>query len=142
MREAELDRSSAQANWLAYAGDVRGKRLGGHVQALDFINGYFVNVPSGLLFVIYLDRSLRICDMVCLGSGSIDGVSVHISEVIGQGSSVNAEAFILVHNQPSGDPTPSQNDIRISRRIRRISEELCMPLLEHFIVANGQIGTI
>ena len=141
-REAKLDLSSAQKNWRAYVGDIRGERLAGHAEALEFINGYFAKAPSGLLFVIYLNRFLRICDMACLGGGSIAGVPVLISEVIGQGSSVNAAGFILVHNQPNGDPAPSQNDIRISRRIRRISKEFGMPLLDHFIVDNGQVETI
>ena len=134
--------SDQQKAWLAHVGDIRGRRLSDRAAVLKFINECFSDESSGWLFAIYLDRSLRICDLACLGRGSIDGVQVRIAEVIAQGSVVGATCFILIHNRPEGDPTPNQQDIRITGRIRQLSDELDMPLLDHFIVANGQIASV
>lgn len=134
--------SDQQQNWLAHVGEIRGESLGGRAAAMKFVSDYFAKAPHEALFAIYLDRSLKICDMACLGTGSIEGVKVRLAEVIERGSAVDSACFILVHNQPRGDPTPSQHDIRITRGIRRISEELDMPLLDHFIFAKGQIASV
>jgi DNA repair protein RadC len=131
-----------EQHWIAHVGEIRGERLAGRSAALKFIGQYFANAPSEVLFVIYLDRGLRICDIASLGRGSIDGVQVRIADVIQQGTAVNAACFLLVHNQPRGDPTPSQLDLRITNRIRQVSEELDMPLLDHFIVAGSDITSV
>lgn len=131
-----------QQHWLAQIGEIRAERLAGRAAAREFVSRYFADAPKEILFVIYLDRKLRICDIASLGGGSIDGVQVRIAEVIQQGTAAGAACFLLVHNQPRGDPAPSQQDIRITRRIRQISEELDMPLMDHFIIANDRITSV
>jgi DNA repair protein RadC len=49
----------------------------------------------------------------------------------------SASAFILVHNHPSGDPTPSQEDISMTSSLSEVATTLCVPLLDHVIVARG-----
>jgi len=49
------------------------------------------------------------------------------------------KSFILVHNHPSGDPSPSSTDIRLTVRLANVSRELDMPLLDHLIIAGDAI---
>ena len=142
-REVQLALASdQQRHWLDHLGEIRGERLAGRAAAMKFVRDYFVKAPHTALFAIYLDRSLRICDVVCLGAGSIEGVKISLAAIMEQGAAVDSACFILVHNQPRGDPKPSLHHIRITHRIRRVSEELDMPLLDHFIFAKDQIASV
>ena len=131
-----------QQLWFEWAGDIRGERLAGQAAAIKFIRARFAQAPREYLFAIYLDSKLRICDISSLGRGSIDSVQVSIAEIIQQGFAVGAACFLLIHNHPSGDPTPSQTDLRITKRIHSVSHELDMPLVDHLVVATGGIRSV
>ena len=71
--------------------------------------------------------------------GSVDEAAVHVREVMARALQLGASAIILVHNHPSGDPTPSQQDIRLTRDIVDAGRHMKISVHDHVIVgAQGR----
>ena len=93
--------------------------------------------------VLFLDRrNMLIADEV-LGIGTVDHVPVYPREVLKRALELNSCAIILVHNHPSGDPTPSQSDIEMTRLIKQAAESLSITLHDHLIIgASGETSFV
>jgi DNA repair protein RadC len=90
------------------------------------------------LLALFVDDELNLLAVDTVARGDISSCRVPIAHILCRGHRLDAKGFILVHNHPSGDPTPSAADISITRRLRRASEDLELPLLDHVVVAaNG-----
>ena len=70
--------------------------------------------------------------------GTIDHTPVYTREVIKRALELGASALILVHNHPSGDPTPSQADIAVTRDIVKAAAPLGIILHDHIIIGRGR----
>ena len=71
--------------------------------------------------------------------GSVDEAAVHVREVIARAIALGATAIIMVHNHPSGDPTPSKQDIRLTRDIVEAGRHMKITVHDHVIVgAQGR----
>jgi DNA repair protein RadC len=91
------------------------------------------------LLSLYVDEHLQLLGVDTLSQGSVSSTHVPFWLLIKRAKLIQAKGFILVHNHPSGDPTPSTCDIRVTRRLAGVSRELDVPLLDHLIVAGEQI---
>jgi DNA repair protein RadC len=69
--------------------------------------------------VLYLDRRNRVISDEQLSVGTVDHVPVYPREIIKRALMLNASALIVVHNHPSGDPTPSEADITMTKEIQK-----------------------
>ena len=69
--------------------------------------------------------------------GTQSAALVHPREVLGPAVREGASALILVHNHPSGDPTPSREDFRLTRQLREGAQLLDLRLHDHIIIGNG-----
>lgn len=86
--------------------------------------------------VLYLDRkNILIADEV-QGEGTVDHTPVYPREVMKRALELSASAIILVHNHPSGDPTPSTADIVMTRQIVEIGKPLGIAVHDHLIVGR------
>lgn len=86
--------------------------------------------------VLYLDRkNILIADEV-QGEGTVDHTPVYPREVMKRALELSASAIILVHNHPSGDPTPSSADIVMTRQIVEIGKPLGIAVHDHLIVGR------
>ena len=85
--------------------------------------------------VLLLDGKHRVTGFHMVSVGCLQGTPVHPREVFKAAIVGNAAALIVVHNHPSGDPTPSADDHAITERLRACGEMLGVPLLDHVIVA-------
>ncbi|WP_439572358.1 RadC family protein [Phreatobacter sp.] len=86
--------------------------------------------------VLYLDRkNILIADEV-QGEGTVDHTPVYPREVMKRALELSASAIILVHNHPSGDPTPSPADIAMTRQIVEIGKPLGIAVHDHLIVGR------
>jgi DNA repair protein RadC len=94
------------------------------------------------LLVLYVDAQLRLIRIQRLCEGNFHEAPIDFRRVIACGISVGASGFLLVHNHPSGIPTPSRDDVLITRRLRHLAAELDLHLLDHLIVARGKFGTV
>ncbi|WP_417588031.1 RadC family protein [Pararhodobacter oceanensis] len=84
--------------------------------------------------VLFLDRKNCLLTDEELGRGTVDHVPVYPREILRRALELGASALILVHNHPSGDPTPSQADIAMTERIRQGAEALSLVLHDHLII--------
>lgn len=96
-----------------------------------------VRGPVERFHVLYLDRKNRLLSDERLSVGTVDHVPVYPREVIRQALMLNASALILIHNHPSGDPTPSEADLSMTREIQKGCKYLGLTLHDHIIVGAG-----
>ena len=88
------------------------------------------------LLALFVDDQLNLLSVETMARGGISDCEVNFGEIYLRGRAVRAAGFFLVHTHPSGDPTPSRADIIVTNRLRRLSAELNLPLIEHVIVAR------
>ena len=84
-----------------------------------------------------LNSKLQVESKSVISIGSLDSAPVHPREVFGPAIRRGAAAVVVAHNHPSGDPTPSPQDIDVTNRLIKASEILGIRLLDHVIVGNG-----
>jgi DNA repair protein RadC len=88
------------------------------------------------LQVLLLSTRRRLLRVETVAEGLLDQILVHAREVFRPAISANAHAIILVHNHPSGDPTPSEADIRVTRDLVRAGQLLKIEVLDHIILGR------
>lgn len=104
---------------------------------LDYCHTTMAHREIEFFRVLFLDRkNTLIADEDC-GSGTVDHVPVYPREVIKRALELNASALNLVHNHPSGDPTPSQADIDVTNQIRDAGAVMGIVLHDHIIVGKS-----
>ena len=84
-----------------------------------------------------LNSKLQVESKAVISIGSLDSAPVHPREVFGPAIRRGAAAVVVAHNHPSGDPTPSPQDIEVTKRLLRASEIIGRRLIDHVIVGNG-----
>jgi len=89
------------------------------------------------LFIILLDRRNRILQIVRQYVGSVNSSQVRIGELFKEAIRLNASAIIPAHNHPSGDPTPSPDDVAVTRAIVQAGKLLDIEVLDHIIIGNA-----
>lgn len=88
--------------------------------------------------VLYLDRKNCLIADEEQGRGTVDHVPLYPREVLRRALELEASAIILVHNHPTGDPTPSQQDIALTERIRTGAEALSLTLHDHLVIGKSR----
>ena len=86
--------------------------------------------------VLLLNTRRRLIKTEKLASGTLDTILVHPREVFKMAIACDAAALILVHNHPSGDPTPSEADIKVTRDLIRAGQLLKIEVLDHVIIGR------
>jgi len=94
------------------------------------------------LLAMFVDETLALLLIKTMARGGVSSVAVDFRQLIGCGPRIGTAGFLLVHNHPSGDPRPSAADVQTTNRLRLLSTELEMPLLDHLIVARGEVRAI
>ena len=85
--------------------------------------------------VLLLDNKLHpITDPIAVFRGTLDGTTVHPREVFQEAIRWGAYAIMVAHNHPSGDPTPSVQDVELTRKLMEVSKVMAIPLLDHIII--------
>ena len=86
--------------------------------------------------VLFLDRKNVLIADEAQGKGTVDHVPVYPREVAKRALELNASALILVHNHPSGDPTPSKQDIEMTGQIERACKALGITVHDHVVIGK------
>ncbi len=89
------------------------------------------------VLVVVLDRGSRPMRTVPISSGSVDRPLLPVREVLNAVLRCDGVAFALAHNHPSGDPSPSKEDVLVTQRIEDAAVAVGLKLLDHVIVAGG-----
>ncbi|MBI3851957.1 MAG: DNA repair protein RadC [Verrucomicrobia bacterium] len=86
--------------------------------------------------VLLLNTRRKLIRMEKISQGTLDTILVHPREVFKLAIAANAAAVVLVHNHPSGDPTPSEADIKVTRDLIRAGQLLKIDVLDHVILGR------
>ena len=87
--------------------------------------------------IVLLNTRRRLIRTVDVSEGTLDTILVHPREVFKAAIEANAAAVVLVHNHPSGDPTPSEADIKVTRDLIRAGQLLKIEVLDHVILGRA-----
>lgn len=94
------------------------------------------------LVMLMLDTKNRLIKDIVLTKGTINSTIMHPREIFVEALKNEAVHIILVHNHPSGDPTPSKNDIQMTKDIAKIGKLLGIPLIDHVIIGDNQFESL
>jgi DNA repair protein RadC len=87
-------------------------------------------------YALHLDTRHRIVDIDKVAMGSQSGVEVHPREIFKSALLSGASALIFVHNHPSGNPDPSEQDKELTQRLKSVGATVGIPVLDHIIVGH------
>ncbi len=93
-------------------------------------------------WILCLDRKNRLIQEKVVTSGTATSSLVHPREVFKEAIKSNATAVIVAHNHPSGDPTPSQADIQVTRQLLEAAKILQIDLLDHVILGRREVDPL
>ncbi len=106
----------------------------------DRVAEYFQPFTAGLavekLWVVCLNTKRRLLKRVEVTSGTVQSTLAHPREVFRAAVREGAAAIVCVHNHPSGDPTPSADDFKVTRTLRAAAQALEIPLEDHVILGR------
>ncbi|WP_442771518.1 RadC family protein [Paenirhodobacter enshiensis] len=134
----ELKIVEAAAHRLARARVLHRPVLSSWDALLDYCRTAMAHRETEQFRALYLDRKNVLIADEEQARGTVDHVPVYPREVMKRGLELGASALILVHNHPSGDPTPSQADIAVTEQIRQAGAVLGIVLHDHLIVGKSR----
>ena len=108
--------------------------LGSWQALLDYLHADMAFRVTERVRVLYLNAKNMLIRNEPISEGSVDEAAVYIREVIGRALEYQASAIIIVHNHPSGDPSPSQQDIRLTRDLVEAGRHLKIAVHDHVII--------
>jgi DNA repair protein RadC len=100
------------------------------------------SLAQEVFLVIGLDIRNGMLDIVEVARGSVASVEVHPREVFRPLIRMAAAGGVVVHNHPSGDPTPSPEDIALTRRLRSVGELLGVPIIDHVVIGEAAFRSV
>ncbi len=106
-------------------------------QVLAYCNASLAGRTDECLELIYLSVRNTVVGTEIVSSGTLDRVSVSPRKIVERALAANAAAVILVHNHPSGDPTPSMEDVVHTKEVARAAALLGIAVHDHIIVGRG-----
>ena len=105
----------------------------------DYLHAAMAHSRVEEVRILFLNAKNKLLANEALWQGSVDEASVHVREVIARAIALGATAIIIVHNHPSGDPTPSTQDIRLTRDLVEAGRHMKVTVHDHVIVgAQGR----
>jgi DNA repair protein RadC len=115
--------------------DVADRPVLGSWQALlDYLRADMAHLHVERVRVLHLNSRNMLIRDENMGDGSIDQAAIYTREVIKRAMELGSAALILVHNHPSGDPSPSKQDIEITRQIVEAGKRLGIGVHDHIII--------
>jgi DNA repair protein RadC len=108
---------------------------------LDYLRAAMAYETVEQVRILFLDRKNRLIADEVQGRGTVDHTPVYPREVVKRALELGASALILVHNHPSGDPTPSQADIEMTRAVQEAARPLGLTVHDHLVVGSADTAS-
>jgi DNA repair protein RadC len=105
-------------------------------QLLDYCNAAMGRLPTEQFRLLFLDRKNMLIGDEVQQKGTVDHTPLYPREVVKRALELNASAVIMVHNHPSGDPTPSKADIEMTRAVRDALKAVGIVLHDHLVIGR------
>ncbi|SOC19080.1 DNA repair protein RadC [Rhodobacter sp. JA431] len=134
----ELKIVEAAAQRLAQSRVLQRPVLSSWQALVDYCHAAMAHRTTEQFRVLYLDRKNVLIADEEQARGTVDHVPVYPREVVKRALELDASALILVHNHPSGDPTPSQADIMMTDQINLAAQALGLTLHDHLVIGKGR----
>lgn len=128
----------AAAHRMARARVMRRHVISSWDAVLDYCHTTMSHRDTEQFRVLYLDTKNTLISDEEQARGTVNHVPVYPREVAKRALELNASALILVHNHPSGDPTPSQSDVEMTARIKEACDALGITLHDHLIIGRSR----
>ncbi len=133
----ELKLIEAAAHRMAKARILQSHVLSSWDALLEYCRTAMAHLETEQFRVLYLDRKNILIADEEQARGTVDHVPVYPREVVKRALELNASAMIVVHNHPSGDPTPSQSDIDMTAQIESAAQALGLTLHDHLVIGKS-----
>lgn len=105
---------------------------------MEYLNAVMARERVEQFRILFLDNRNRLLADEAQQRGTVNHTPVYPREVVKRGLELHATALILVHNHPSGDPTPSRDDIDMTSAIKEAAQMMSIVLHDHVIIGNGR----
>jgi DNA repair protein RadC len=135
---AALKTVQAAALRLARAEVMERPVLSNWDRLMDYLNAMLARERIEQFRVLFLDTRNRLLADEAQARGTVNHTPVYPREVVKRALELQATALILVHNHPSGDPTPSADDVAMTREVQAAARALSIVLHDHVIIGNGR----
>lgn len=104
---------------------------------LDCLAPEMAVLPREELRAVLLDARNRVIRVCQIGQGGLTGAVIHPRDLFREAVKANAASLILVHNHPSGDASPSDEDIETTRRMAKMGEMMGIQVIDHLVIASS-----
>ncbi|HLU68098.1 MAG TPA: DNA repair protein RadC [Kofleriaceae bacterium] len=121
---------------------LTGAVLAGPADVFHHLRGRVRGLEQELFFVIAVDARNAITCEIEIARGSLTAVDVHPREVFRPLVRQAAAAAVVAHNHPSGDSTPSEADVALTRRLRQAGALIGIPILDHVVIGSDDYTSI
>jgi DNA repair protein RadC len=141
---AALDIGAVQQAALRIAREPAVKRtvISSWSALLAYVRVALANEPREQFRVLFLDKKNQLIADEVMNRGTVDHAPVYPREVMRRALEVSAAAVILVHNHPSGDPTPSSADFEMTRQVAEAGKALRISVHDHLIVGREGVASL
>ena len=102
----------------------------------DYYMERFRHLEHECVFALLVDIKCKLIKEIMISTGSVNSSVLSTRDVFISALRHKASFVILIHNHPSGDPNPSDNDIAITRKVKKAGDFLDIPLLDHIIIGD------
>lgn len=107
-------------------------------KAVEVMSEFLAGMDREFFCIVNLQSDYKPINMNIISVGSLDQTIAHPREILKSAILSNANAMMLIHNHPSGNLTPSKEDIRVTARMQEVGELMGIPLLDHIITGRGK----
>jgi DNA repair protein RadC len=113
-------------------------QIGSPSDAAQLMQVEMAHLDQEHLRVILLDTKNRLQKVQTVYIGSVNSAAVRVGEIFKEAVRLNSTSLIVVHNHPSGDPTPSPEDVAVTRAIIQAGQLLDVDVLDHLVIGHGR----
>jgi DNA repair protein RadC len=104
----------------------------------EHFSPFLKNLKKEIVKIVLLDPKLQFIKEITISEGSLNASIVHPREVMIPAIKESAASFALIHNHPSGDPTPSQQDLEITHRLSKTGKIIGINMVDHIIIGGNR----
>lgn len=121
-----------------YNKDKNNIKLNNSKKIFEYFKDLFINEKQENFYAIYLDSKSKLLSYKLLFKGTINTSCVHPREVFKYAFLESAYSIIVMHNHPSGDPTPSMQDKEVTEALFKIGKTMAIPVIDHIVFGKNE----
>jgi DNA repair protein RadC len=111
-------------------------------QLLSYVRIALANEPREQFRVLFLDKKNQLIADEVMNRGTVDHAPVYPREVVRRALELSSSSLILLHNHPSGDPTPSAADVEMTRQVVEAGRPLRVAIHDHLVVGREGVASL